>query len=281
MDFHEAYRKTHRKYELLEEKETLESELKLLDAEVHKLRIIAHNEQAEADNLESPSLKGFLLGLAGKKQERLEKEQAEARTAKQNYEHAKVRHESVMQKLAACDAELSELASCDDVLCRFLQLPEDPKLLTLTQCQTDLLQLQEHISALIGTLAKVSQLGAARNGSAATSALAGTDDKLLAMERRAQDLLEQLKTDLLHFQECLAPYEITVNSDKLHRIADDYLLNLYTYALIADRVEKITIILRHIGFELNAVKPKLLQTASEHYKKHLQTILNMAAEASK
>ena len=64
-EFQAAYRKTKFKLELLECRERLESEIKLLDAETKRLRIIAHNEQADVENLES-GITGFFLRVTGK-----------------------------------------------------------------------------------------------------------------------------------------------------------------------------------------------------------------------
>ena len=74
-----------------------------------------------------------------------------------------------------------------------LSLSQDTSLATLTQCTAGLPQLQQQIRDLISALAKVSQLAAFRNGTQSTSALAGTDDKLLAAERKIQNMLIQLK----------------------------------------------------------------------------------------
>ena len=47
LEFREAIRRTELKLDLLEQGEKLESESKRLDADIHRLRIIAHNEQAD------------------------------------------------------------------------------------------------------------------------------------------------------------------------------------------------------------------------------------------
>lgn len=276
LELQEAIRQTQLKLELLERKEKLESENKLLDAEIRKLKIIAHNEQADVENMQMPSIRGLLLGITGKKQEILEKEQAEARNAQQNYEFAVTRQESILHKLSQCTEQLVALGACEEKLRQMLSLPEDPSLAILIRCSECTPHIQKQISDMLAELAKVSQLGAFRNGTQSTSALAGTDDKLLAAERKAQNMLIQLKADIKSYAVSLAPFGIVVNSDALQSVTDDYLTDLYTYALITSRVEKITIMLRQIGFQMDAIKPKIAQLTSEKNKKYLRTLLDAA-----
>lgn len=280
-EFKEVYAKTQRKAALLDLMDELNAERKQLDAEVRKLQIIAHNEQADVDNLDSPGIKSILLGLTGKKQERLEKEQSEARNALQNYELTKLKLESVIQKIDIYAAELASLGLCDESLRRLLSLPEDPTLAILVQCTSDLSRIRDDISPLIRKLSQVSQLGAFRNGTSSTSALSGTDDKLLAMERTAQDMLIEIKTSLRVLQENLAPFGILINTAELDGIKDDYLTDVYTSALITSRVEKVTVMLRQIGFQLDAINPNLAALVSKKQKEQLRLLLDAAVNTSK
>ena len=276
LDLYEAIRHTERKLELLERKEKLESEKKLLDEEIRKLKIIAHNEQADVENMKMPSIKGLILGIVGRKQEILEKEQAEARHAQQNYELAVSRQEAVQARLRECTEQLATLGNCEEKLRKMLSLSQDTSLATLTQCTAGLPQLRQQIRDLISALAKVSQLAAFRNGTQSTSALAGTDDKLLAAERKIQNMLIQLKADIKHYEVNLAPFGIDMDTDALQSVKDDYLTDLYTYALITSRVEKLTIILRQLGFQMDAINPKLVQLTLEKNKQYLRTLLDTA-----
>lgn len=276
-DFKEAYAKTQRKAELLDLMDALKAERKQLDAEVRRFQIIAHNEQADVDNLESPGIKSILLGLTGKKQEQLEKEQNEARNALQNYELAKLKLESVIQKTAICDVELTSLGLCDESLRKLISFQEDTSLTILTQCITDLCRIRDDISPLIGSLSKVSQLAAFRNGTSSTSALSGTDDRLLAMERNVQDTLIQMKSDLHLLQKNVSPFGISIHTTELQGIKDNYLTDLYTSALITARVEKVTVMLRQLGFQLDAIKPNLASLVSKKRKEALRSLLDAAA----
>lgn len=277
--FKDAYNKTKRKAELLEIREKLKAECKLLDAEVRKLQIIAHNEQADVENLESPGIKSMLLELTGKKQERLEKEQGEARNAVQNYEFAKMRRESVGQRLIARESELDSLGACEVALQQLLQIPANDALLDLTQLLSDIPRILEDISSLTGTLTKVSQWGAARAATSSTSGLAGTDDTLRAIENKAQDALDQLKSNLSNLQKRAAAHGIQIDLAQLEQVESNYLTDLYTSALIDIRVDKITVMLRQIRLQLDAAFPKLTQTASEQTIRHLHMLLDAAGKA--
>ena len=274
LEFQEAYRKTKLKLELLERREKLESESTLLNVEIKRLRIIAHNEQADVENLETPGIKGLLLTISGKKQAYMEKEQAESRTAQENYEFAVARQESTLHKLSQCNEELCLLAACEEDLRQHLNYPKDTVLTTLTYCTTELPRLQESLSTTKEKLAKVTKLGAFRNGTQSTSALAGTDDKLMAAERLAQETLCQFKIDLENFKSDMAPFGINIDTEALQRIEADYLTDLYTYAIITTRVEKVTVILKRIGFQLDAAKPKLESQKAEQQKNYLRSLLN-------
>lgn len=279
--FKDAYNKTRRKAELLEIREKLKGECKLLDAEIRKLQIIAHNEQADVESLESPGVKSILLGLTGKKQERLEKEQGEARNAVQNYEFAKMRRESIGQNLIAREAELDSLGACEVALRQLLQIPADEELLNLTQLLSDIPRIQEDISGLMGTLSKVSQWGSARAASSTISGLSGTDDKLRAIETKAQAALEQVKSDLMRIKEQAAVHGISIDTFKLQDVENNYLTDLYTSAVIDIRVDKITVMLRQIRLQLDAALPRLTQLAAERNIKHLHMLLDTASKEMK
>lgn len=272
----EAIRRTSLKLELLELKEALEAEATLLEDEVRKLRIIAHNEQADVENLQSPGIRGLFLNLTGKMQERLEQEQTEARHAQQDYQAAAAKLDSVLSKLAQYTEELASLGNCEDELGQMLALPEDAALETLRQCTAALSEIQSKSEHLMAALAKVSQLGAIRDGTRIPVALANTDDQLRSAEYSTQELLKQLQAELRSFKSNLAPFGIDLDVEEFLKISDDHLIGLYSYAMITSRVEHVTVLLRHIGFRLDALKPELARLTLQREKEYLQTLLDAA-----
>ncbi|MBR3973164.1 MAG: hypothetical protein IKJ99_04345 [Oscillospiraceae bacterium] len=276
----EAIRLTARKLELLEQKEKLEAENKLLEERVRKLKIIAHNEQADVENLNMPGIRRLFLSITGKKQEKLEKEQMEARHAQQNLDAAAAKQDSTLHRLSQYAAELAALGNCEEELRQWLSLPEDAPLLSLEHCSTDLSGTQNLIDDLKKALVKVSQLGAIRNGTQNPIALAGTDDQLRSAERSAQDMLIQIKSELKSLDANLAAFGLKPDFDMMYNITDDYLKELYTYALITARVENVMVTLRQIGFQLDAIKPQLAQLTLDQQKKYLRMLLDIARSKS-
>lgn len=274
LEFREEIRRTELKLDLLEQGEKLESESKRLDADIHRLRIIAHNEQADVENIKTPGIKGLLLGITGRKQEVLEKEEAEARNAKQQYDLAVARKESVLGSLSKCTEELTSLGACEEDLWEMLSVPEDEALSVLMKCSADLPLLRQQISDLFGALTKVSQLGAIRNGTRSPLAVADTDDKLRSAERKAQNMLIQLKEDIKSYEVRLAPFGIALDNEDLQSVRDDYLTELYSYAMITSHVEKVIVVLRQIGFRMDALTPRLTQLTLDQQKKYLRTLLD-------
>lgn len=267
---------TRRKLELLEQQELLTAESRQLDTETHNLKIQAHNEQADVDNLSAPGIQSFFLGLTGRKQERLDKEQAEARHAQQRYASAVARQASVRQQLAECAAELEALGTCEKELQELIAFPENAALSAVVHACTVLPQIQGQINPLIADLETVATLGAACQSR--TAALAGTVGKLLAAERSTQNKLSQFQADLADFEAAIAPFGIAINTEALHAIKDHYLTDLYTGAIIVSRADNACVALRHAGFQLDAAKPKLAQLQSQYTRLHLQALIDAAGK---
>lgn len=271
-----CYIQTSRKLELLELTSRLENERKDLETEVKKRKIIAHNEQADVDNLEAPGLKGFFLGLTGKKQERMEQEQAGARSAKQSFETAQASLAATANQLSIYREELSALGNCDDDLRRFLELPEDSELVKLNQLLSDIPGTQEEITKLIGTLTKVSEWGSVRAATAATAGLAGTDDRLRAIECNAQEMLGLLIQRLTCIRDNAAAFGVSIDIHELEHVEGNYLTDLYTSALIDIRVSNITLKLRQIRLQLDAAYPRICRIIGQKHKDYLRTLLDFA-----
>ena len=172
------------------------------------------------------------------------------------------------------------MGNCEEELRQWLSLPEDAPLLSLEHCSTDLSGTQNLIDDLKKALVKVSQLGAIRNGTQNPIALAGTDDQLRSAERSAQDMLIQIKSELKSLDANLAAFGLKPDFDMMYNITDDYLKELYTYALITARVENVMVTLRQIGFQLDAIKPQLAQLTLDQQKKYLRMLLDIARSKS-
>ena len=115
--------KTKRLRELQEQKqrrvhlESLRSELtkqqRELSEKTQALKAAMVNEQADVDALQKPGMKSQFYSLTGKKEQKLEKEQLEAREAKGAYQAAAWELESVERQLQRNTAELVEFELCE------------------------------------------------------------------------------------------------------------------------------------------------------------------------
>ena len=70
--------------------------------EAERLRQAWDKEQADVDRLEGASLSALLASLTGRKEERLEQEEAEALAARLQYQSAQRQLEEVQRELEAC-----------------------------------------------------------------------------------------------------------------------------------------------------------------------------------
>ena len=278
-DFYEALLKTKKKLELTELINVLESENRVLSDEIPRLRIISHNEQADVDNLESSKIKLSYLRITGKLEERLNKERTEARNATSRYEFALSQQKHILLQLENCIDELATLGNCEEVLRDQISFPEDATLNLLKQCTTELPQISKNINLLLQTLNKVSQWATIRNGTQSTASLSGTSDQLLSAEHAAQTALIQIKTDLQNYQTLLQPFEIILETNEIQKFPDNYLTELYTYALISNRVQNVIICLRQIGFQLNRINPKIIELQKKQTLVFLRSLLDAANSA--
>lgn len=96
--------------------ETLRRELTKEQEELTRretdLRAEMEREQRDVDSLQKPGVKSLLYGITGKKAQKLESEQAEARDARMKYEAALRDRADVEYRLHRVDGELAELDGC-------------------------------------------------------------------------------------------------------------------------------------------------------------------------
>lgn len=81
----------------------LQQELRELETKVRTLRMALRAEEQDVEQLESLTLAAFFQWITGRKEEALDREKAEARTAARRYQEAKT-------DLESCEAELRQVA---------------------------------------------------------------------------------------------------------------------------------------------------------------------------
>lgn len=106
-------RKVSRKAELCGQLAEMSARKEALEKEVFSLRINAHNEQADVDNLEGFSVKNLLMNLTGKKKEIFAKETREAKEAKSQYDNALFQMEQLTRLYTLAQEEFDSLRGCE------------------------------------------------------------------------------------------------------------------------------------------------------------------------
>lgn len=105
--------KVRRRAELKALLSDLTEQKKKAEEEVFALRIKAHNEQADVDNLESFSVKNLFMKLTGKMEETLARETKESRDAKAQFDRAKFHLEHLKQQYEQAITEFQSLKGCE------------------------------------------------------------------------------------------------------------------------------------------------------------------------
>lgn len=221
----ELIQKVQEKTELEEQILELEQLRKQLRKDVFDLRISANNEQYEAEQLEGFSVKGLLLQLSGKKEERLEKERREARNAKTKYELATARLASIEQQFAESLIRLQELGDCDEMLLQKMgdKLTVDDwielsnRLNALQDAQQRLQELQTSADELVRAVEELqSWVGADRRSILTAS-------RVHSAEKQAENGLNDFVGCLFSTESLLAELELPLYVGGFHEYDGNYL----------------------------------------------------------
>lgn len=277
----ELRRAAERKLNLEELLVALNREKQELEQEMLSLKVAAHNEQADVDNLEAFSVKGLLLSLTGRKEERLEQERQEARAAKSKFDTAQSRLQSVSAQINSGNVELKVLAGADAAYWQFLcegcpAAASDLQIRELSQKQIYLestLSAAEEANAKIDMLTKkignIQKWSGVRSAVGNTPGVASADDGLRGAERGAQQVLNDLLELLNQVQQ-----ELALDLENFRGIGDAYLEDLLTDAIITARTEKVLIAIRSAAWQLDAGIRKLNGKIAENRIKLQKAVLD-------
>lgn len=241
-----------RQMDLLETKKGLEME-------VFDLKIAAHNEQVDVENLERFSLNGAFLKLTGKYEGQLEEEQREARAARAKYEFAAARLEKANAELSYIAQELPSFTGCGETLEAALTeklgtvpCPEEKNLLqTLELALRNGELVEEAGEKLRDALDTVySWMGAGRT-------VAGVSGGLLQAEMAAQGRLNEYKGLLILLRKELEMLGYELEKEAFWEFGEQYLTELFTEVLISSRCSKIQEQLTRIHWGWKALEPQL------------------------
>ena len=117
MNYNEQLRKLHEEICCKRSLEAKLRELKAqyddLDARVLELKKVLQNEQGDVDRLERTSLTSVFYSIMGKKEDKLNKEKAEAYAAKLKYDSAMQDLSLVREDIERLEAQLHEISGCE------------------------------------------------------------------------------------------------------------------------------------------------------------------------
>ncbi len=233
-----------------------------LEDKVFCLEITKNQEQKEADRLEGRSLAAFFYTVIGKKEERLEKEQQEARAAAVRYDAAArelaavksdiERYESELRSLEGCEERYEKAMAAAVAALKDLGRPEVEEILRLEEERAHLQSsLKEHneavaagdkayetLCAVLKKLTKAEDYGTwdLLGGGIVTDII-----KHEALDE-AQELIEQLQVDLRRFNTELSDVElqcdVQINIDGFLRFADFFFDGLFADFASLKRIER-------------------------------------------
>lgn len=233
-----------------------------LSGKVRQLGAEKQSEQIDVDKLEGRSLAAFFYGVIGKKDEKLDKERAEAYAAAVKYDAAARELEAVEDEIRRSEAERSGLQWCD---LRYEQTlkekaesikssanPEAEEILQLEErifyIDNQKREIQEAISAgqraRMTTEGILSSLGSAE-GWGTWDMLGGglvTDMVKHSHLDNAQNQVEQLQVELRQFKTELSDVTIQadmqVNIDGFLRFADYFFDGLFADWAVLDKIKE-------------------------------------------
>lgn len=263
------------KAELEQQLLDLEAEQKKLKREVFDLRIAANNEQADVASLEGFSVKGFLLGLTGKKEERLEQERQEARHAKYQYDLATARLDGIQRQLEDIPAQLESLGNCEQEL--LLQLQEQLGELPCREQVHYIRHLEETVDAVIALRSAgdallaaadelMSWIGADRRSSV-------TARKYCMAEDQAMEKLEAYTAAMQSLKAHLAAAQLEMDTSGWQMFDKRYMEGMIFGQM--NRCLEVSEQTRGIDFQLKAVLPKLKNLLRQERIDLMNTLLQM------
>lgn len=246
-----------RQKELLQEK-------KVLEKEVFDLKILAHNAQAEADAMDSFSIKGLLLKITGKQDERLESQRREARTAKANFDSAAARLDRVNAQLEQIATELPEYDNCAHALSSALadRLDHTPcaethsLVLELTQLLRGGELLIETGQKLYNTLTNVQAFKQARQPAASSYGVPSTVALQGAIDSAQKAYREYLELADAHCRQS-AVQGLSFDPQALLTLGPDYLKHLHMVTVIDSHIIEVQNTITSLNLQWKSLRPQV------------------------
>ena len=242
--------------------EELNAQCGELEDKVYRYGLTKAREQKEADRLEGRSLAAFVYAVIGKKEEKLEKEQREAKEAAVRYDAAVRELEAVKSDIEKYSSELASLKDCEILLegavaaaieeIKASGRPEKEEIFRLEQRKTELHNRRKELGEAVA---------AGDTAHKTVSEIKNSLDKAVNMGEwdlfgggilpdvmkhsyldEAQGLVEKLQTELRRFKTELADVEFDadfrLNEDGFLRFADYFFDGFFVDLASLRKIEK-------------------------------------------
>ena len=274
------------------------SQKKELTEKLIGLEKIMRKEEKDVERLERGSLAAVFLEMLGKKEERISKEEQEARAAVLKYETAKEELAMVDREIAVREGKIRELGGCearyDAAFHQKLQtvrLENSEQAEALLTLETEMYRLESEIretkEAITAGEKALQTVGEAldsldhANGWATWDAFGGggllTDMAKHDHLDDAQAKINRLQVELRAFKTELADVklhvDVKVKIEEFLKFADFFFDGLFSNLAVKDKIEKSLASVKHAKYEIWAVISKLedkLASAQQRHQRKLE-----------
>lgn len=271
--------------------EELEIQRADLEDKVYRYGLTKAREQKEADRLEGRSLTAFVYTVIGKKEEKLEKEQREAKEAAVRYDAAARELDAVKSDIERYGAELLSLKTCEAELESALASAVAEIKGSDKPEREEILRLEQERAVLLNKLRELDEAVAAGDAAHKTvSEIKIKLDKAVNMGEwdlfgggvlpdimkhgyldEAQGLVETLQTELRRFKTELADVQFDadfrINEDGFLRFADYFFDGFFVDLASLRKIEKsrdyVLSVKRDLENVLNAVVEEQMKVDAE------------------
>ena len=274
------------------------SQKKELTEKLIGLEKIMRKEEKDVERLERGSLAAVFLEMLGKKEERISKEEQEARAAVLKYETAKEELAMVDREIAVREGKIRELSGCEarydaafQQKLQTVRLENSEQAEALLTLETEMYRLESEIretkEAITAGEKALQTVGEAldsldhANGWATWDAFGGggllTDMAKHDHLDDAQAKINRLQVELRAFKTELADVklhvDVKVKIEEFLKFADFFFDGLFSNLAVKDKIEKSLASVKHAKYEIWAVISKLedkLASAQQRHQRKLE-----------
>lgn len=239
----------------------LQNQKKEISARVQELERIKCREEKDVDQLEGHSLAAFYYAVIGKKEDKLDKERAEAYAARVKFDTAKAELDRVEEEISRIQAALAPLSQCERNYQKTLEDKCQEIKSSGSQGAEGIFKIEEEIGYLESQRKEVKEAvwagqGALRTTEGILSSLSSaegwatwdvvgggiwSDMAKHSKLDQAQRQVEALQADLMRFKTELADIEIYANLqvsiDGFLRFADYFFDNIFTDWTVMNQIK--------------------------------------------